>query len=197
MKTEVLSEKAKVCAKCRKRKPITDFPKKRNRCKSCAAKYNRGWRNNKDIAPKTTGYRICTKCNKCKKITKFPPDLGCKDGRKRRCSSCIEKDRHYINKKISSINKLDTQHKLSSEILRSQLAQQDSRCHYCRVPLTTFSVDHKTPISRGGTNLANNIALTCIDCNHLKFCRTEKEFKIFLDEYVERVNSNRRLTVKS
>lgn len=56
-------------------------------------------------------------------------------------------------------------------------------CHYCARKLTlerectdSATVDHKTPISRGGANAAANYALACWACNQVKGDMTEAEF---------------------
>jgi 5-methylcytosine-specific restriction endonuclease McrA len=39
------------------------------------------------------------------------------------------------------------------------------RCHYCSVPLTAPHIDHKTPVIRGGTNVAQKRVAACALCN--------------------------------
>lgn len=49
------------------------------------------------------------------------------------------------------------------------LKDQNGRCVYCDVSLDEmFHVDHVTPLSRGGGNGADNIALACPRCNRSK-----------------------------
>ena len=52
-------------------------------------------------------------------------------------------------------------------------------CYYCMVALTpkNFSVDHKRPVSRGGSNTIENFAQTCLGCNLAKGSMTEHEFQ--------------------
>lgn len=40
-----------------------------------------------------------------------------------------------------------------------------------------FTVDHRTPLSRGGTHADENLAGCCNDCNHKKGWLTEEEFR--------------------
>lgn len=53
------------------------------------------------------------------------------------------------------------------------------RCLYCRHPLTGSSahMDHRKPISRGGSNWIANIAPACKSCNLSKSNKTEKKFR--------------------
>lgn len=52
------------------------------------------------------------------------------------------------------------------------------RCAYCKCALdeTTVTRDHKTPLSRGGTDGIENIALACGPCNCRKWTYTAEEF---------------------
>jgi hypothetical protein len=50
-------------------------------------------------------------------------------------------------------------------------------CAYCRMPVSwSASIDHKTPIARGGRNAFSNLAVCCRRCNALKGQFTEAEF---------------------
>lgn len=63
-------------------------------------------------------------------------------------------------------------------VLRRQLFDRDGwRCRYCGEPLdsTTVTLDHIMPVSRGGTNDADNLASACMMCNSIKSGRTIEE----------------------
>ena len=65
--------------------------------------------------------------------------------------------------------------------LNTLFEQQEGFCFYCGDLLYSsfdmeIHVDHKTPISRGGTNDLSNLALTCGACNLSKGAKTEEEF---------------------
>lgn len=56
-------------------------------------------------------------------------------------------------------------------------ASQQGLCYYCGALLVKpIHIDHKTPISRGGTNWPDNLALSCAGCNLSKGAKTEAEF---------------------
>lgn len=44
------------------------------------------------------------------------------------------------------------------------------RCRYCGVGLTvdTATIDHATPLSRGGTHAIENLVAACLSCNQRK-----------------------------
>lgn len=74
-----------------------------------------------------------------------------------------------------------TEHFTGLELFE-QFERQGSKCYYCESPLTwdRCQIDHKTPLSRGGDNTIENIALTCRVCNYEKKILTEAEY--FLDK---------------
>lgn len=56
--------------------------------------------------------------------------------------------------------------------------RQGNRCAYCGADLanTGAHAEHKTPISRGGLNVAENLVLSCPACNQAKGTMTRDEF---------------------
>ncbi|MBI1395893.1 MAG: hypothetical protein GC151_07920 [Betaproteobacteria bacterium] len=51
-------------------------------------------------------------------------------------------------------------------------------CFYCeqRIPIGESHLEHKRPLSRGGTNARGNLALSCATCNLRKGRKTHEEF---------------------
>jgi 5-methylcytosine-specific restriction endonuclease McrA len=65
--------------------------------------------------------------------------------------------------------------------LNTLFEQQEGFCYYCgKLLYGSFDmevhVDHKTPLSRGGTNYIENIALACAKCNLKKHTKTSEEY---------------------
>lgn len=52
-------------------------------------------------------------------------------------------------------------------------------CYYCNRKLTDDekTVDHKLPVSRGGTNEMSNLVISCQPCNSQKKNQTEQEYR--------------------
>lgn len=50
-----------------------------------------------------------------------------------------------------------------------------------------FSLDHRQPLSRGGTNALDNIAIACEPCNRAKGDLTEGEYRAWLHAVVDRL----------
>lgn len=67
------------------------------------------------------------------------------------------------------------------EDLEAIAEAQDFACAYCGIPLVggeceQVHVDHKIPLSRGGSNWPENLALSCAFCNLSKHAMTAEEF---------------------
>lgn len=67
--------------------------------------------------------------------------------------------------------------------------QSGFRCEYCGIVMKfnggeqgkdVYSIDHKTPLSLGGSNEIKNLCVCCERCNMLKGQMLEKEFKEFV-----------------
>lgn len=74
--------------------------------------------------------------------------------------------------RISTINKKAMRKaapgRFTHDDVQKRLTAQKHRCGWCRIKVTAYHVDHINPISRGGTNLPNNIQILCADCNMRK-----------------------------
>lgn len=54
---------------------------------------------------------------------------------------------------------------------------QQGLCAYCEIPLFgAYHVDHMLPLTRGGSNSWDNLAIVCPTCNISKFTKTTEEF---------------------
>jgi len=68
--------------------------------------------------------------------------------------------------------------------IRKILFESQDKCYYCgcRVHerekdlLPIAAIDHKTPLSRGGTNCIDNLVLSCEKCNGEKGNLTAEEY---------------------
>jgi len=74
--------------------------------------------------------------------------------------------------------RLQAEGNATPEQCRELLEQFKSCCGYCHTPLTykNKTYDHKTPLSRGGTNYIENLIPSCRPCNARKHTRTYEEF---------------------
>ncbi len=61
---------------------------------------------------------------------------------------------------------------------RDLLIEHGHRCRYCDTPdsVARLTADHAIPLSRGGSNLIENIVPACLSCNDRKGTKTEEEY---------------------
>lgn len=59
-------------------------------------------------------------------------------------------------------------------------------CEYCRewFPFKDLTKDHRTPVSRGGSNALDNLAVACLPCNKEKGTMTLAEYEQWKAERV-------------
>ena len=57
-------------------------------------------------------------------------------------------------------------------------------CYLCLLPIEfgQDSLEHKTPLTRGGTNEYNNLDVSHRSCNSKKCNKTEKEYRAYVDD---------------
>lgn len=60
-------------------------------------------------------------------------------------------------------------------------------CTYCLARLNEHSVviDHVWPVARGGTNVLENLQVTCRRCNEMKGAKTPDEAEEYINEVLE------------
>lgn len=75
----------------------------------------------------------------------------------------------------------------TSEQIIILASEQNQACYYCGSSFFIdgtleyyFEIEHKFPVSRGGSNEITNIALACKSCNSRKRDKTEEEYALFI-----------------
>jgi len=97
-----------------------------------------------------------------------------------------------------------------SSLTREQVTKRaDGCCEYCmsqqKYASSNFSIEHIQPISKGGSNNLENLALACQGCNNYKYTKTtaidplsKKEVNLFNpreDNWVDHFQWNENFTV--
>ncbi len=79
--------------------------------------------------------------------------------------------------------------KITKEELQ-QLYAENPSCAYCELQLAKeeITLDHATPLSRGGTHSIDNLVICCSNCNSLKGTKTAQEYLDFIPEFLHRFN---------
>ena len=68
--------------------------------------------------------------------------------------------------------------------------KQNGFCFYCGELLyktlnSVYHIEHKIPLSRGGSNSISNIVLSCEECNLRKGTKTSEEFTLSISEEMQ------------
>ena len=67
--------------------------------------------------------------------------------------------------------------KITKDVINEVLMKYDGRCAYCGIECAgSYTIDHKIPLSRGGCNKIDNLALACRKCNCKKNDKTDYEY---------------------
>lgn len=92
-----------------------------------------------------------------------------------------DKRRAIINRHKAA--KRNAEGRFTDNDIRSMLKSQHGRCVYCRADIKDcYTVDHITPLSRGGSNWPDNLQLVCASCNSSKKDKTHDEYVARLKE---------------
>ena len=61
--------------------------------------------------------------------------------------------------------------------------EEENHCYYCgKLCIEDKTIDHKHPVSRGGTNDIDNLVVACRSCNCSKNDKTEEEHRMWKNE---------------
>jgi CRISPR/Cas system Type II protein with McrA/HNH and RuvC-like nuclease domain len=127
--------------------------------------------------------KTCTKCNETLPMSEFTMTSR---GYKPSCKSCERQrvrqwsadnpDKERAKSARRRARGGDVTFDLS--VRQKLFEDQSGRCFYTdvKLELTTAHIDHKVPISRGGTNDFSNLALCTPEANLLKHNKTDEEF---------------------
>lgn len=164
----------KVCPKCSRIKPETEFYKAKNTrdglkswCKKC---FNADVVNRNRTKPKyRQNQRRWESDNREHRRRYFVQyyakhlerhhEYSRNNYRKHKMSELTRTRNGYVKRKgaIGTHNASD---------IRRLFAKQRGKCAYCECDISNqYHVDHVIPLSRGGTNYPDNLALACPHCN--------------------------------
>ena len=92
-------------------------------------------------------------------------------------------ERHRILQQIAArrryARKLKAEGTFNLNDILNILFEQSNLCAYCGIRVyDDFQIDHIIPLSRGGSNWPDNLAVSCKNCNAQKNARTPNEWQI-------------------
>lgn len=167
----------KRCSKCEQVKRPEEFGKGRSYCKACHSQYFRDWyeRNRESRKAQTKAWaranrdkvRASVKKNYHKHrehrreyFRRWYAELRADP---ERWAATSERLRANANRRRAHMNSAP-----SSPYSRTAIFERDGwRCHICgrKVSVKDASIDHLVPISRGGSDTADNVSLAHVNCN--------------------------------
>ena len=169
----------KRCTKCNLEKELNRVPfdPRRNKhytiCSDCRKIYTRAWRkiNAEYVKEASTAIRNNTPFTRIFiKTCKVTGNLFVTPISSATISPAARNQwTSYRYNKEKGLNKVRIKDKLMHD--------QNGRCAICKDDLSNVktSLDHKIPVSKGGTDDISNLQLTCFTCNQIKGTHTDPE----------------------
>jgi len=167
----------KECSRCRKVLPLADYNKDPSKwdglygfCKLCK---------------KENDHRIYMKDPKKKyqKVIEYQRKIGLISRYKPYNPAYYSSEKSKRNKRARDLKRrvlkknIDAYSKITKDIIDKLFEKYNRKCAYCEIDCTNeYHIDHKLPISRGGDNSFENLALSCPHCNWSKNNKTDIEF---------------------
>lgn len=167
----------KECSRCKTWLPLDAYTKDKTKadglysfCKNCSSAKN------KMVYAKNPQ-------RKCDKVLEYQKRVG-------RISKYKPYNPKYYSSEKSKEKKLardmkrrvlkknaDLEYKITYLDIEHIKTKYNNKCAYCGVDCSDkFHIDHKLPLSRGGGNQLDNLALSCPTCNYKKNNKTDIEF---------------------
>ena len=179
------------------------------RCKICCQKASSGLIPKQFTHHKAPpdGFKMCNKCHLLKPATSEYFAKGSHNGWQYACKACnkaYSAEWYLKNKERANANdrkwtkdnpdkKKEIKMRRKARLKKTEgyaepfpkqkaIREQGNACFYCRKSLGKKNnhVDHMTPITRGGTNHADNKCVCCHSCNARKHQMTADEFMAVL-----------------
>jgi len=151
---KIQSAKNKQCKTCQQTLLITLFPKNKNVCKKCVSIRKKEIYNKENV-------KACRERQKQKNLVRM------------RCNAA----RHNWKKRAPDLP-LPSLDELEKHIRKCL----ESGCYFSKTDLTesSFGIDHKIPLKRGGTHNIENLVVVAQEINKAKGDMTDEEFMSLL-----------------
>jgi 5-methylcytosine-specific restriction endonuclease McrA len=140
--------------------------------------------------------RECRKCGVTYPLTKENFGHQPNGGYRYSCRACMRKNtsKHYWQDPQRSIDRSNVRAStaLSAGEKNSYYAaimrRDGPACFYCKQLTANVHIDHKEPVSRGGSHSLDNFVIACMPCNQEKHNKTVDEYRVWLQRRGEDVN---------
>lgn len=119
-----------------------------------------------------------------KNLDKVRPKVAAAARRRRKENPEKVREKARVADAQRRARKLNAEGVYTTDDVENIRLRQENRCVYCEKEFgagpNAFHVDHKTPLSRGGSNDPSNIQVLCPSCNVRKYNRTHEEYLLIL-----------------
>lgn len=168
------------CENCSKAFDVRRYRVKNAKC--CSRTCTFKWQRRHTYVGKD-GFKKCLGCTEIKPQLAFHSASRSLDGLMARCKSCHKVQQHKRRAQMKAVGGSFTRKQF-----REKWTYWGHRCFYCGRDITEdeATVEHRQPISRGGSNWIANIVAACYDCNAKKNKKTESEYRSWLKVRCER-----------
>ena len=133
--------------------------------------------------------RTCRYCNETFPLTKDYFGHNPQGGFRWKCRKCIREDVRSYNANNSFRARERTEWRTGTTFTARekqhyarQIAARDGGyiCFYCKRDVgTSFHIDHKVPVAKGGDHSLDNFAIACMPCNQEKHAKDIDEYRIW------------------
>lgn len=182
-----LVETERECHVCQQVLPIGNFRRRKDRgtykhtCRVCESVRLKEW------TASEAGRKAKKKYLKSDKYKEFRRRYEAGEKRRRQVRAAANRRRkkpHYrIKARLYCARRrarlLEAEGNFEKEDWIQVLSEQKNKCCYCGTEFTEEippTIDHKTPLSRGGSHDISNIVVACRTCNSKKWTKTYEEF---------------------
>ena len=167
----------KECSRCKSLLPLCEFHKDNSKwdglhgfCKRCTKTVNRNTyqKNPKKKYEKVLEYQ--RKTGLIRKYKPYNPKYYSSE------KSRAKKRARDLRRRVLKTN-ADLEYKITYSVIEEIKTKYNNKCAYCGKDCSCeYHIDHKLPLSRGGGNNIENLALSCPTCNLKKKNKTDIEF---------------------
>lgn len=167
----------KECSKCKALLPLCNYRKDNSKwdglhgfCKECSKESDRKgyYKNPKKKYEKVLEYQRRT--GRLSKYKPYNPEYYSSE------KSKMKKRARDLKRRVLKKN-ADLEYKITYSVIDEIKTKYDNKCAYCGKECSNeYHIDHKLPLSRGGGNNIDNLALSCPTCNLKKNNKTDVEF---------------------
>lgn len=188
------------CKECRKLVTRADYQKRKPKIREYAKRYQQ--QNKERLAAKSKRWRETNAVSLKAKKSAYAkrPDVAAKMVERNRArrhanperangySAKWRKNNPEKRRASSKQNKAKRKQVVGSCSMTQWIAKCEYfgwRCYLCRIALTPdiTHMDHRKPLSRGGTHWPANLAPACKSCNLSKSNKTEAEYRTLLNRF--------------